>query len=430
MQTNALYNDEAENFLIAAVLRYPDEYATIVGNLTISSEDFVGVETRKIAKAIDSVVASRKSPTLPYVVGEMKIAGHSDSMDYLARLGSLPCSIDQASGYARTVRGLSVRRQLANSGAKIIEIAREEREVEDALSKAEQALRKITALAPDNERSPNPKEILARMRLAGSGDGIPILFSPTLQAMTGGFRPTELWAIGAFSSTGKSALAANIVLDVIANREKKIALMNIEMSAETYMARMLAVRSGVPLKSIRDKVTIGFEQTEALSKAERFIGNSGLRLFDTTSTLTSIKQEARKLKNREGLDVIIVDYIQSIRGSRGEEVADTREIAIELQAMAKELRVCIIALSQVSNQFAKDDIAAAGAGDYYSFKGHGSVRDNADVALVMRRNRRSQSPLLDIQIAKNRNGELAEFTCWFDLTTGKIVEREQDDEDE
>ena len=429
--SNELYNEEAENFLLAALLRYPEEYIGIVGSSGLNGTDFVGTETRRIATAIDEVVAEQRVPSLPDIVEALKLAGHTDSLDYVSRLTSLPCSVEQAIGYTRTVRRLSIQRQLGNAAAKIIQISREERtDIEDALTRAEQEIRRVTAMVPADERSPEPQEILARMRNANMSEGIPIVFAPTLQRVTGGLRPTEMWAIGAFSSTGKSALAANLVLDIVSNRDKKVALFNIEMSQETYMARMLAAKSGIPFKTIRDRITIGHEETEALDRAERFLARSGLRLYDTTGTLSSIKNEARKLKHREGLDVVIVDYIQSIRASRGEEVADTREIAIELQAMAKELRVCVVALSQVSNQFAKDDIAAGGSGDFYSFKGHGAVRDNADVALVMRRNRRAQSPMLDIQIAKNRHGELAEFTCRIDLPTGRIFEDEREDEDE
>lgn len=194
------------------------------------------------------------------------------------------------------------------------------------------------------------------------------------------------------------------------------------------MGRMLAIRSGIAVKKIRDNVTIGFDESKALAEAEKYISRSGLMLYDTIGSISGIKTECRKLKHRSGLDVVLVDYIQSIKGSKGEEVADAREIAIELQALAKELSICVVAFSQVSNQYAKDDIAESGKGDFYSFKGHGAIRDNADIAIMMRRNRRSQSPLLDIQVAKNRHGELAELTCWIDLPTGKIWEREKEDE--
>lgn len=432
MPSSELYNQEAETFLLAGIIRYPEEYHAIVGNLGLGSSDFVGTETRQIAGAIDEVVGERKSPTLPYIVEALKLAGRTDTIDYVSRLSSLPCSVEQAIGYARTVKKLSIQRQLANAGARIIEIAREERtDVEEAIEKAENTLRKIVQLVPADERSPDPRDILMRMKTAGAAaPGVPILFAPTLQYITGGWRPTEMWVVGGMSSTGKSAVAANMLLDMAHARDRKIALFNIEMSQETYMTRLLAIQSGVELRKIRENVTIGHDDSKALEDAERFLTRSGLRIYDTIGSIAGIRTESRKIKHREGLDVVVIDYIQSIKGGKGDEVADAREIAIECQALAKELGVCVVAFSQVSNQFAKDDIAAGGAGDFYSFKGHGAIRDNADVAIMLRRDRRGQSPLLDVQVAKNRHGELAEFTCWFDLKTGKIVEREQERDDE
>jgi replicative DNA helicase len=427
LPSNELFNEEAENHVLAAILQNPEEYHVVVGSTGLRGSDFVGVESRRIATAIDEVVSERKQPTLPYIIEALRLRGESDTVDYVSRLTSLPCSIDQAIGYANAVRSLSVSRQLGNVGAKIITISREKRtNVEEALTEADSALRKITSLMPASERSPDPKDIIARMKVSGAAEGIPLFFAPSLQRVTGGLRPMEMWVIGGFSSTGKSALAANILLDVMTSRDKRVALFNIEMSQETYMTRLLSIKSGIPQRKIRENVTIGFEDADALDKAERFISRSGLRLYDTIGTIAGIKNEARKIKNRDGLDVIVVDYIQSIRGTRGEEVADAREIAIELQALAKELRVCVVAFSQVSNQFAKDDNAAGGSGDFYSFKGHGAIRDNADVALMIRRNRRAQSAILDIQVAKNRHGELTEFACDLTLETGRIVERERE----
>lgn len=426
MSDSGLFNEEAENYLLAAIIREPEEFPNITGTMPFDSKDFLGAEPKKIAAAIAHCVNDKKVPTLPYILEALKAKGHGDTMEYVNRLASLPAGVDEAKGYARTVRTLSIRRQLAKTGGDIILTARETPDVEDALDKAEQALRKITALVPTHERSPDPKDILARIRSAGPVETLPIFFSPTLQMYTGGLRAGEFWVIGAGTSVGKSQFTANMVLDLIRDRSKRLALFNIEMTQEVYMMRMLSIKSGVPFKSIRDQIQVGHDEIERLARAEVYLGNSGLRLYDTTGTITSIKQEARKIKHREGLDVVVVDYIQSIRGSKGEEVADAREVANELQALAKELRVCVVGVSQISNQQAKDDIAAGGQGDFYNFKGHGAIKDNADVGIMLRRNRRSKSPMTDVQIAKNRNGDLTEFTLEIDLQTGKMVEYERD----
>jgi replicative DNA helicase len=428
LPSNELYNSEAESFLLAAIIRNPEEYYAIVGNLGIGSQDFVGTETRRVATAIDEVVAERKNFSLPDIVESLKYHGYSDSIEFVSRLSSLPCSVPQAHEYARTVKGLSVSRKLANTGAKIIEIAREERaDFEGAITRAESELRKVTRIIPAPERSPDPADILARMRADDVVKTTPILFSPTLQRVTGGWRSTELWVVGGFSSTGKSTVAANMILDMIESR-KSVALFNVEMSSETYMTRLLSIKSGVPQRTIRDRVTVGHEQTKKLEDAAEYLSKSSLKIYDTIGSISGIENEARKISNREGLDILVLDYIQSIRGATGDEVKDAREVAIALQSLAKELDIVVVAFSQVSNQYAQDDVAAGGKGQYYSLKGHGSIRDNADVVIMLRRANRSQSPLLDFQIAKYRHGELMEFTCWMELSTGRIWESDSDEE--
>jgi replicative DNA helicase len=92
-------------------------------------------------------------------------------------------------------------------------------------------------------------------------------------------------------------------------------------------------------------------------------------------------------------------------------------------------------MSQLSNAMAQQDDAEKGKGDYYAFKGSGAIKDAADVAIMLRRNRRSQSPTLEMDIKKHRHGALAIIECRIDLSTGKILEEisdpgyDDDDED-
>lgn len=423
MASNVLYNNDAENLVLAAILRKPDEVYSVYTNSTLSSEDFLGTETKRIARAVDECLAERRSPTMPYIIEHLRLNGNDDSIEYLSQLTTLPCSVPDAIEYARTVKGLSVSRRLANAGARIIEIAREKRsDYTDAVSQSESVLRGITQMLPTPERSPEPQDIIRRMRSNNVVQTIPLYFSPTLQGVTGGIHVGEFWVIGGFSSTGKSAFAANLIVDVMRSRDKKVALFNVEMSQETYMTRLLSIKSGVPQKSIRDKVSIGLDQHQALENAMREFERSPIRIYDTIGTIAGIRSEAKKIKEQNGLDLIIIDYIQSIRGHANDEVKDAREVAIECQSIAKDLQCAVVAFSQVSNAFAQQDNAEQGAGNFYSFKGHGAIRDNADVALMLRRDRKRQSPALNVSVEKNRHGELAQFVCHMTLATGAIEE--------
>jgi replicative DNA helicase len=262
------------------------------------------------------------------------------------------------------------------------------------------------------------------MKSQGPQPSIPLYFSPTLQDITGGLHPGEMWVVGGFSSTGKSAFAVNMVIDILRARDKRVVIFNTEMTQETYMTRLMSNISGVPTRIIRDRVTIGHEQQESLSKAARYLRESPWKVYDTIGNIQAIRTEAMRLKNDEGLDVIILDYIQSMDGGTGEEVRDARTIANVCQSMAKELDCVVVAFSQLSNSYAQDDNTQGGTSNFYSFKGSGAIRDNADLALMLRRDRKNSSPMLSVRIEKNRSGEVGSFDCMMDLPTGRIREME------
>jgi replicative DNA helicase len=139
-----------------------------------------------------------------------------------------------------------------------------------------------------------------------------------------------------------------------------------------------------------------------------------------------IRSEAKRVKQREGLDVLMIDFHQNITVT-GDEMKDAREVAIQLQRLAKEIEVCVVDFSQVSNAMAQQDAdPTQRTNDFYSFKGSGAIRDAADVAIMLRRDRNGARPNdLEFQIAKNRHGDIGRFTTHMELTTGKIVEPDE-----
>jgi replicative DNA helicase len=193
---------------------------------------------------------------------------------------------------------------------------------------------------------------------------------------------------------------------------------------------LLAIMSGLDQNRIRDNVTIGLKEQQALIKAESILSRDNLYVFDTIYKMSQIRSEMKRMKERDGLDVLIIDFIQNIQGSTGEEVGDAREVALECQRLAKELSCTVIAMSQLSNAMAQQDDEQKGKGDYYAFKGSGAIKDAADVAIMLRRARRAQSPMLEVEIKKNRHGALAVAECYMDLSTQTIYEVERGANDE
>ena len=427
--TMDLFNHEAETHLLAGLLRHPDAYWSI-DDVGLRPEDFLGQENRRVFKAIAAVVADKKEPDLPLVLEELRGGDSAIAIEYVTRLNQMPCSTAQAMEYAKTVKGLSVNRQLTQAGASIIELAQEHRaDADSAISDAEALLRKVRDTMPTPERSPEPGDILRRLRQGGPKRFIPVRFSKTLQGISGGLQPGHLWVIGGFSSTGKSAVAVNFIIDVLFSRGA-VTVISPEMTQEQYMIRLLSAIAMVPQHAIRDRLPGDLESMANLKKAESALERSNLRIYDDVFRIADVRSRASRMKDTVGLDVLIIDFIQLLRGSTGDfSYADMTEIILDLQQMAKDLSITVIAFSQVSNEQAKWD-SQGGDDNFYSFKGSGSIKDAADLAVMLKRDRVRQSSSLDFHVMKNRHGELRVIPMRLDLPTGRIEEDEFADDEE
>lgn len=420
-----VFNLEAEQFLLAAILRNPESYYEI-DESGLQAADFAHKPNAQIFGAVQAAISEKSDPSLPFVIEYLRLAGKDKDVEYASSLSTVPCTIAQAKEYARVVKGLSVSRKLADAGVRIIDIASEKRtDFSSALAESQNVLRSVEETLPVNERSPSAADILGRMEVVQHVERIPLLFSPTLQGITGGLSRGHFWVIGGFSSTGKSAFACNIALDVLARKRSKLAIVSAEMTQEQYMTRLLAIESGIPQLDIANRVTLGV--INPLQEAKQKLQAANLYIYDNLYTMSKIRTELQRLKNQRGIDVIILDYIQNITVT-GDEVSDAREVAIECQRLAKDLDCTMIAFSQVSNQQAQFDKDDEGS-EYYSFKGHGAIRDAADVAIMLYRNRAKQSSALRVDVKKNRHGPLSKFVAAFDLATGRIEEMEFEDVD-
>lgn len=417
-----LYNVEAESIVLAAMVKYPDEYWSI-NSVGLKASDFVGPEQRKLMKAISDVVAEKKTPEYPLIIEELRLAGHGDT-DFLARLMEVPCSVAQSHEYVKTVKGLSVSRSLAQAGAKIIEIARDKRsDFEAAISEADSALHSVKKVLPPEERGSSAADILDRMEETRNTLTIPIRFLPTLQETTMGLEQGQFWVIGGFTSVGKSAFAVNMALDAL-KAQKAVTIMSLEMTQETYVRRFLAVQTGISTRTLRDGL-LPFDNHADVNRAKASLRRARLQIEDSRSTLESIKAYAKKQSETVGLDVLFVDFIQNVVAG-GDEFSDARSVALQLQSLAKELSCTVVAFSQVSNEQAKRD-ADGGDQNYYSFKGHGAIRDAADVSIMLRRDNVTGSSVLNINVVKNRHGALVNIRGKMELETGRISEYVDDE---
>ena len=411
-----LNNAEAEVTSLAGMLKFPDAYWSI-NDIGLNSRDFMGSLSSIVMRAISTVVEDRKQPDISLVVEEL--SDNSDARDYVSKLLSTPATVPQGIEAAKVVKGLSTSRMLQSVGAAIITIAEEERaDSDEAVMRAESLLRDVRNTLPVPDRSPDPADILARIARPSEDKSIRIRFSPALDSMIGGLVPGHLWVVGGFSSTGKSAAVVNMVYDVI--RAKKWAgIFSLEMTQEQYLVRLLSIATGVSQTDIKNRAFFGHEAVDIMRRAESWVATAPMRVYDTSYRLQDIRSKAIQMKEVTGLDVMVVDFIQNVYVT-GDEISDARSTILELQNLAKELNCTVIALSQVSNEYAKMENQATS--NFYSFKGHGAIRDAADVAVMLRRDRRNTPGVMDFDVVKHRHGDYRNLPMYFDLRTGKLTD--------
>lgn len=410
--TDALVNTEAEVMALAGILSNPNDFWSI-NDVGLLPEDFIQAGHRAVMKAILEVAGDRKIPEVPSVIEHLD----GTNPDLVVKLSVSGASTPQAIEAARIVKGLATSRRLQIAGARIIEIARESRaDSGSAVAEADSLLRGIRTTLPAEDRSPDPSDILDRLASYETVPGIPIRFSPMVNQTLGGMMPGHLWVIGGFSSTGKSAALTNLVKDAI-RAKKWVGVFSLEMTQEQYIIRLLSLLSGVPQYDIKTRAYVGLDVVENVRAAEAYLRRAPLRIYDTLYRLPDIRSKAIQMKETDGLDVMAVDFIQNVH-VEGDEVKDARTTILSLQNLAKELDCTVLALSQVSNEMAKWE----GDKNYYSFKGHGAIRDAADVAIMLKRDRATSPGTMDFNIVKNRHGEFMNIPMAFDPKTGRLTE--------
>jgi replicative DNA helicase len=192
------------------------------------------------------------------------------------------------------------------------------------------------------------EELAARREMV---TGIPTGFTE-LDRMTSGLHDSDLIILAARPSMGKTALALSIAYNVAVKEGKNVAFFSLEMSKEQIAMRLIAQDSKIPLYKIRSGFLFPQEVDKFVESADRIAG-APLFIDDTPGiTIVEMRAKARRLQSERGLDLIIVDYLQLMRGIRRTESRqqEVSEISRSLKALAKELNVPVIALSQLSRQ--------------------------------------------------------------------------------
>lgn len=329
-------------------------------------------------------------------------------LQYLFRLVANATSIINAEDYGRAIRELAVRRNLITIGHDMVNIAYDAPIEMPPSAQIEDAERRLYELAEKGQSNTGfgsfsdalteAVEMAAAAyqrdgQLSGISTGI-----TDLDAKLGGLQPSDLIVLAGRPGMGKSALATNIAFNMArAHRSAAgsdgrqtttngaiVGFYSLEMSSEQLATRILAEQSGVPSSDIR-RGSITEDQFQKLAIASQEMQTAPLYLDQTGGlSIAQLAARARRLKRQHGLDMIVVDYLQLVTGSskRSSEnrVQEITEITTSLKALAKELSVPVLALSQLSRQVESREDKRPMLSD---LRESGSIEQDADVVLFV-----------------------------------------------
>lgn len=391
------HNMEAEQSFLAALLADNRVYERVSEILT--AEHFADPVHGRIYAAARKMI-ERGEPA--DVVTLFRLFDKDEALkeigggkQYLTKLASSVVTIINATDYARQIAELAARRALLAVGQDIIADAVAEdidRPAALRITDAEQRLFEIAARrgSGGTEDGPSPLPTVSARALAaaervyqanGAIIGVPSGLVDLDRAL-GGFHDTDLIILAGRPGMGKSALAANAI-EGAALAGKPGLYVSREMSAEQLYARFLARRTGISAERQRQGPLTGGDM-DLLIAAQREIDALPMYIDDApVSSVAQIRSRARRLKRRHGLALVVVDYLQLLVGGKAENrVQEVSGITRDLKLMAKDLRVPVIALSQLSRAVEAREDKRPMLSD---LRESGSIEQDADVVMFVYR---------------------------------------------
>ncbi len=403
------HNIEAEQALLGALLVNNDVYDRIAG-LVGENHFYDPVHGRifsTIAQRIQKNALASPVTIKAYLADDTGLADIGGGA-YLARLAAASVSVFASRDYAQMIYDLAIRRDLITIGEEISQKAATvtvDSEPKDQIVEAEQALYQLGEQGRvDGGFQSFLRAITDAVNVAnaayqrdGQLGGVSTGFAD-LDKKLGGLHPSDLLILAGRPSMGKTALATNIAFNIAkAYRKGKrqdgsegaidggvVGFYSLEMSAEQLASRILAEAARIPSDKIR-RGDMQEAEFRRFIEASKDLETCPLYIDDTPALpISTLAARARRLKRQHGLDVLIVDYLQLVRpaSAKDNRVNEVSEITQGLKAIAKELNIPVIALSQLSRQVESREDKRPQLSD---LRESGSIEQDADVVMFVYR---------------------------------------------
>ncbi len=429
---------EAEQSVLGALLIDRDAIIEVAD--IVHPDDFYRQAHGRIYAAMVELWERREPIDIITVAEALERAGDLEQIGGRAYLSSLseqtPTAVFAAQ-YARIVERKSVLRNLIAAAGKIAGIGYEDGpEVQEAIDRAESELFAVSERRVAAGFSPLRTllhEAFDRLDYLhthrGEISGIRTGFAD-LDTLTTGLQPSDLVVVAARPSVGKTSLALNIAeFAAISNTPRKsVGIFSLEMSKEQLVLRLLSSVGNIDSQRLRTGFLDEMDFV-GVSKAMTGLSEAPIYIDDTPNISTmELRTKARRLQAEVGLDLVIVDYLQLMQASStsrdANRVQEVSEISRGLKALARELRVPVIAISQLSRQPEMRESKEPRLSD---LRESGAIEQDADLVVFLWRAKErgedqdAEGEVIKLRLAKHRNGPTGEVDLWFKKSQTRFV---------
>jgi replicative DNA helicase len=415
------WSNEAEQAVLGAMLL--DQDAALRGSELLEDSLFYREAHRRLFRAMRRLVEQRVVIDHVTLRDDLLRRGELDAAGgelYIAELVDAVPTTANLEAHASIVREKAILRHLIEAGTQIVSQAYDGRQpAGELLDAAESRIfqiaqqRKAEGFARLKEMLWPTMERIEKLHQEGKSiTGVPTGFVD-LDDMTSGFQPSDLVIVAARPSMGKTALCLNIAAHA-AETHSGVAVFSLEMSKESLVQRLLCAEARVDSQRVR-RGTLSDSDFTMLARAAGVLSSCPIWIDDTPAlTLLEMRAKARRLRIENDIGLIVVDYLQLMRSPQYSEnrVQEISDISRSLKALAKELEVPVIALSQLSR--ASEQRGGERKPILSDLRDSGAIEQDADVVLFIHRPEMYEGPVdkdgnslegkAELIVAKHRNG--------------------------
>ncbi|HJY98379.1 MAG TPA: replicative DNA helicase [Patescibacteria group bacterium] len=406
------HSQEAEESVLGAM--FLDKDAVIAVAEFLLAEDFYDERLREIYKACIELYEERVPIDVLTVTERLKkrkVLKDVGGTSYLADLANKVPTAAHVEHYGRIVKDTATKRALMSAASKLVDISMDEGMGATELLDAAES--QIFALSQKGLRTAftSVKDTLAESfdrldELHKQGEGIRGVATgyADLDDALAGMQKSNLLILAARPGVGKSALALNIVENVAVKKKRPIGFFSLEMSREELVDRLLVAQADIDAWKLKTG-KLSEDDFTKLSNAMGELAEAPLYIDDTPAlSILEMRTKARRLQVEHGLDFLVVDYLQLARSRNLENrVQEVSEISQGLKNLARELKIPVLALSQLSRAV---ETRGGKKPQLADLRESGSIEQDADVVMFLWREDEESSENIMLDIAKHRNGPL------------------------